>query len=181
MSSPRLTPFSYAVLILVGESGAAPHDLARMMRQGRVYWTAAESQWYAEPKRLAELGYLKAEKRPGRTHERTHYRLTARGRKAVRDWVSTPAGLPRIQNEPVLRALAVDLADPAGIAEGLEALRPQIEERLAVADEAEEIARTLPDREGVLLVNHRFSRRMLELQREWLDEVQRELRSRRRS
>ena len=165
------------VLVLVGEGGAGPHDLAQMMRKGRVYWTAAESQWYAEPKRLAGLGYLKAEKRPGRTHDRTHYVLTAKGRRAVRDWVSTPAPLPRIQNEPVARALAVDLAEPDAIAEGLEALRAEIADGLATADQALADAGSLPDREAVLLVNHRFSRRMLELQLEWLDEVQRELRA----
>ena len=36
---------------------------------------------------------------------------------------------------------------------------------------------SISDRERVLLVNHRFSRRLLELQLEWLDEVQRELRA----
>ena len=43
MSSVRLTPFSYAVLVLVGRDGAGPHDLVRMARQGRVYWIAPES------------------------------------------------------------------------------------------------------------------------------------------
>jgi hypothetical protein len=37
-----------------------------MMRQGRVYWTAAESQYYAEPKRLERLGYVTSRKEPGR-------------------------------------------------------------------------------------------------------------------
>ena len=64
--------------MLVGESGAGPHDLVRMMRQGRVYWASPESQFYAEPKRLAAAGYLEATKQPGRTHERTHYTLTRR-------------------------------------------------------------------------------------------------------
>src|SRR5581483_10837528 len=44
MSRPELTPFSYAVLVLVGAGGAGPHDLVRMARQGRVYWEPAESQ-----------------------------------------------------------------------------------------------------------------------------------------
>ena len=70
----KLTPFSYAVLVLVGEGGAGAHDLVRMMREGQyVFWAAATSQWYAEPKRLAELGLLHAERTPGRTHDRTHY------------------------------------------------------------------------------------------------------------
>jgi hypothetical protein len=51
---PRLTPFSFVVLILVGEGGAGAHDLVRMMREGQhAIWSASASQWYAEPKRLA--------------------------------------------------------------------------------------------------------------------------------
>src|SRR5690349_752740 len=109
LSSDRLTPFSYCVLALVGEGGAGPHDLTRMMRQGRIYWTAAESQWYAEPKRLEVLGYLRSEKRPGQTRERTHYTLTARGRKALRAWIAQPSALPRVQHEAIVRVLAGDL------------------------------------------------------------------------
>ena len=70
----ELTPFSYAVLALVGKGGAGPHDWCRMMRRGRIYWAAAESHYYSEPKRLERLGYLTSRKAPGRTRERTHYR-----------------------------------------------------------------------------------------------------------
>src|SRR5437773_8890774 len=103
MSNPELTPFSYVVLTLVGRGGAGPHDLLRMARQGRVYWTAADSQWYAEPKRLATLGYLHAEKGPGRTRDRTHYTLTDTGRAALVEWAAEPARFPRIQHEAVSR------------------------------------------------------------------------------
>src|SRR3954447_6700323 len=55
-STASLTPFSYVILVLVGEGGAGPHDLVRMMRQGAwAYWTSSESQYYAESKRLARL------------------------------------------------------------------------------------------------------------------------------
>ena len=55
MPNQSLTPFSYVVLTLVGQGGAGPHDLVRMARAGRIYWEAADSQWYAEPKRLEVL------------------------------------------------------------------------------------------------------------------------------
>ena len=119
MSSIRLSPFSFTILVLVGRNGAGAHDLRRMAEQGRVYWDAAPSQWYAEPKRLAEHGYLEAHKAPGRTHERTHYTLTQQGREALAEWVRTPASLPRIQNEPVVRLLAADLVEPENVREGL--------------------------------------------------------------
>ena len=56
--SSELTLFSYMVLGLVGRGGASPYDLRRMVRQGRIYDWAGESQYYVEPKRLARLGYL---------------------------------------------------------------------------------------------------------------------------
>ena len=98
---------------------------------GRVYWDAAPSQWYAEPKRLAEHGYLEAHKTPGRTRERTHYTLTERGREALAEWVRTPATLPRIQNEPVVRLLAADLVEPEAVLEGLAAMRADLDAALA--------------------------------------------------
>ena len=114
----RLSPFSFVILVLVGRGGAGPHDLRRMAEIGRVYWDAAPSQWYAEPKRLEAHGYLAAHKTPGRTRERTHYTLTERGREALAEWVRTPATLPRIQNEPVIRLAAADLVAVRDAARG---------------------------------------------------------------
>ncbi len=127
MSRPELTPFSYAVLALVGEGGAGPHDLVRMMRQGRLYWSSAESQWYAEPKRLEQLGYLTSRKEPGQTRERTVYLLTDAGCNALRAWISEPSALPRIQSEAIVRLLGGDLAesDDALLA-SLQAIRADI-------------------------------------------------------
>ena len=167
----RLSPFSYAVLVLVGRNGAGPHDLRRMAEIGRVYWDAAPSQWYAEPKRLAEAGYLEAHKTPGRTRERTHYELTEQGREALAEWVRTPATMPRIQNEPVVRLLAADLVDPAAVLEGLEGMRPDLEEALAGVEQGEERAAALPDRAHLLRVNHHYAQRLLALQQEWLEEA----------
>ena len=171
----RLTPFSYAVLVLVGESGAGPHDLVRMMRQGRIYWTAPESQYYAEPKRLAEAGYLSAAKEPGRTHERTHYSLTDKGREALREWLGTPAPFARIQNEPVVRLLGAEFADRETVLEGLGALREEIADLTARLDAAREIEPTLPHRATAFSLNQALARRILQAHLDWLDDVEREL------
>ena len=73
----KLTPFSYADPRAGGER-RRPARPGADDRQGRVYWAAPESQFYAEPKRLAAAGYLSRQE-PGRTHERTHYTLTEPG------------------------------------------------------------------------------------------------------
>jgi PadR family transcriptional regulator AphA len=172
----KLSPFSYVVLILVGESGAGPHDLIRMMRQGRIYWTAAPSHFYAEPKRLARLGYLTAHKEPGQTRDRTVYELTAKGRKALAGWLAEPSGFIRIQNEPATRLLGADLArSEADVRKSLSAIRAEIGGMSEDLGEAERVAASLPNRERYLRLNHRLSRKILDAFSDWLDEVDREL------
>ena len=76
---------------LVGEGGAGAHDLVRMMREGEhAIWAASASQWYAEPKRLAGLGLLHAERTPG-AHARAHALHADRrraGRRCASGWPS---------------------------------------------------------------------------------------------
>ena len=163
------------MLTLVGEGGAGPHDIVQMMRQGRVYWAAAESHYYAEPKRLERLGYLHSEKQPGKTRERTHYRLTDRGRDALAQWVATPAGFPRIQHDAVVRVLAGDLAGDEAIVDSLAGLRAEIADLSSRLDRAEATAATLPHRERYLRLVHKLGRRLLAAHEEWADEVEGEL------
>jgi DNA-binding PadR family transcriptional regulator len=167
-------------MALVGEGGAGPHDLARMMRRGSIYWSAAESQWYGEPKRLERIGYLRSEKRPGKTGPRTHYLLTGPGRDALRRWQAEPTPFPRIQSEAVVRVLAGDLGDDETLAASLEGMRAEIAAARANLDAAEEIAGTIPHRERYLRLVHRLGRALLDVHEHWLDETQRELRRGRR-
>jgi DNA-binding PadR family transcriptional regulator len=175
MSREELTPFSYTVLGLVGRDGAGPHDIVRMMRQGRVYWTASASHYYAEPKRLAKLGYLAFRKEPGKTRERTHYVLTDKGRVALEEWLRRPTPFPRIQNEAAVRMMAADFADDEELVASLAALRDEANELERWLDQAEAVAATLPHRERYLRLLHGFGRRMVDAHRDWVDEVEREL------
>jgi DNA-binding PadR family transcriptional regulator len=180
LSSGRLTPFSYVVLALIGEGGAAPHDLASMMRRGSIYWAAAESQWYGEPKRLERLGYLRSEKRPGKTTPRTHYLLTPTGRDALRTWLAEPSALPRMQNEAIVRVLAGDLGDDESLRASLDGMRVDIAQARANLDAAAVVAETLPHRQRYLRLIQRYGHALLDVHERWLDEAERELRPPRR-
>lgn len=181
MSSSGLSAFSYRVLALVGRGGAGPHDLVRMARRGRIYAYDAESQYYAEPKRLERLGYLSARKEPGKTRERTHYTLTDRGLAALREWVPKPTPFPRMDHEGITRVLAADLVGERPVRESVSALRAEIEDLSARLDEAEAVAQALPHRRKYLLLNLGLARRLLEAHLEWVDEVERELAGRPRA
>jgi DNA-binding PadR family transcriptional regulator len=174
-SQSQLTPFSYVILALVGRNGAGPHDIVRMMREGAVFWTTSESHIYAEPKRLAKLGYLSAEKQPGRTHERTHYKLTERGRSVLVGWLAEPAPMPRVQNEAAAKLLGADFSDDETILASLSQLRGRLDERYEALVEMERRANEIPHRARYLRLLNDLARRTLDTQREWLDHVEREL------
>jgi DNA-binding PadR family transcriptional regulator len=176
LSRTDLTFISYSVLTLVGRGGASAHDFVRMIEgSGSVYRSAAPSQYYAEPKRLERLGYLRSTKEPGRTRERTVYHLTEQGLEALRAWMKEPAAFPRVGGEPIVRMLAADLVGPAAARTSLLGLRDELTRVREELDEAEERAATLPHRQKYLLMNHRLARRIVDAYDEWLDEVEREL------
>ena len=177
MSSADLGLFSYEILGLVGREGAGAHDLLRLARRGRMLDWAGESQYYAEPKRLARLGYLEARKEPGRTRERTVYRLTEKGLDALRDYARTPASFTPLKSEPLLRLLIADLVGEAPTRESLRALRADLADLRGRLDISEESAATLPHRAKYLRIVIEFLRRYLDLHEELIDEVERELAS----
>jgi DNA-binding PadR family transcriptional regulator len=165
------------VLALVGRDGAGPHDLARMMRaQGDLYWAAAESQWYTEPKRLEGLGLLRSTRQPGRTTPRTHYELTDEGAAALREWLGQPSSLPRTQHEALVRVLAADLGSDEDVLASLGALREDVAAKRELIAAAKERAETLPHRERYLRLVHRLGDLLLDAHEQWVDEVERELR-----
>jgi DNA-binding PadR family transcriptional regulator len=171
MARSELTPFSYVVLALVGDDGAGPHDIVRRLRDDPL-WTAADSHLYAEPKRLAGLGLLRAERRPGRTRERTHYTLTNRGVEALREWAAAPAAFPRIQHEAALRVALSGAVDGTVLAAGMAGLRGELDEISARIDEA--------DRAGAgatagARLGRALARRLVAVHRDWADEVERTL------
>ena len=167
--------FSYEVLALVGRHGAGAHDLLRMAKRGRMLAWAGESQYYAEPKRLARLGYLEARKEPGKTRERTVYTLTDKGLEALREYARTPVRFTPVKSDLLLRLLLADLVGEAATRESIATLREDIADLSARLDDGEASAALLPHRSKYLLLVIEFLRRLLELHLEWIDEVEREL------
>jgi DNA-binding PadR family transcriptional regulator len=173
MASKELSLFSYEILGLVGRQGAAPHDLLRLAKRGRMLAWAGESQYYTEPKRLAKLGYLEARKEPGKTRERTVYTLTDKGLRALRKYARTPATFTPLKSEPLLRLLICDLVGETVTRKSMAALRDDIADIQRRVDDAERTAKELPHREKYLLLVTGFLRRLLDLHLELVDDVDR--------
>jgi DNA-binding PadR family transcriptional regulator len=160
------------MLGLVGERGEGAHDLAQILRRGGVHYAIAPSQVYAEPKRLARLGYLSVREAPGKTKPRKVYSLTEQGRAALRDWMSHPASFPRIQNEAAVRLMCADIAGPERVLESLRGMRPEIERVLEDIATMDRNAEALPHRRANLQLNNSLGRRWCQLLLDWLDEAE---------
>src|SRR6201982_2258058 len=171
-SRDDLTLFSYEVLALVGRGGAGAHDLLQMARVGRFLAWAGESQYYVEPKRLAKLGYLDARKEPGKTRERTVYRLTEKGLDALREWARTPVRFTPFKSEALLRTLATDLVGEEAVREGFATLRDDLEDMRARGEETAERAKALPHREKYLTLGLEFIEGLIGLYEELVDKVE---------
>jgi DNA-binding PadR family transcriptional regulator len=181
MTANELGLFSYEVLGLVGREGAAPHDLLRLAKRGRMLAWAGESQYYTEPKRLAKLGYLQARKEPGKTRERTVYTLTDKGLAALREYARTPVSFTPLKSDPLIRLLICDLVGEAVTRKSMAALRDEVADIERRLDDAERTAAGLPHRAKYLQLVIGFLRGLLELHLELVENVERGLGPRRRA
>ena len=87
---------------------------------------------------------------PGKTRDRTVYRLTHRGRRALADYARTPVRVTPIKSDPLLRLLICDLVGEPVTRAALLTLREDIADIRARLDESEERAQALPHREKYL-------------------------------
>jgi DNA-binding PadR family transcriptional regulator len=175
MTTNELTLFSYEILGLVGRGEVGPHDLRRMVHQGRMLDWAGESQYYTEPKRLAKLGYLDAHKAPGKTRERTVYSLTEKGLQALREYARTPVAFQPLKSELLIRLLICDLVGEETTLQAVQGLREEIADLEARLDDSERNAATLPHRAKYLLLAFGFLRRVLDLHLDFIAQLEREL------
>jgi DNA-binding PadR family transcriptional regulator len=104
-SEIRLTPTSYIVLGVLRAAGeSTPYDLKRGVAASLGnFWSLQHAQLYSEPERLAAAGYLK-ERREETGRRRKHYAITAKGRKALQEWVDEPTDeLPELRDKALLK------------------------------------------------------------------------------
>src|SRR6186997_1199598 len=103
MSSRPLTTTSFAILGLLAIRPWATYDLAKLMRRSlHFFWPRAESNLYAEPKRLVEAGLAEVQEEWTGDRRRTVYSITDAGREALGTWLAGESAAPRLESEPHL-------------------------------------------------------------------------------
>jgi DNA-binding PadR family transcriptional regulator len=100
-----LTTSSYAMLGMLAIQPWTTYELAQHMERGvgRLWPPSARSKTFNEPKRLADLGLVKATAGAVGNRRRTVYSITAKGRRALGAWLDTPGEPTRLESEQILK------------------------------------------------------------------------------
>lgn len=100
----RLTTTSYAVLAVLALRDHSTYELTKQMRYSLHYlWPRAESNVYAEPKRLVAAGLVEAREEWTGERRRTVYSVTDAGREALRKWIGSSSARQRYESEAALK------------------------------------------------------------------------------
>ena len=103
----KLTTISYAVLGLLGIRPHSAYELAQQNSRSGIFWSAAQSVVYEEPKKLAAQELATATTVTDGPRKRTVYAITEAGCELHR-WLSEPGGDPQVQYPDMLRVLFAD-------------------------------------------------------------------------
>ena len=103
MAAP-LTTTSYAILGLLALKPWTTYELAQQMQRALGhFWPRAESKLYEEPKKLVAHGFARSSSELVGKRPRTVYSITAKGRRALAEWVPTPGNGPVIEFEQLVK------------------------------------------------------------------------------
>src|SRR5262249_13557259 len=94
---------------------------AAVDRSTRFFWAASYGQIYPELKRLEDEGLVEGEDVPNGGRSRRVYKLTAAGRKALREWLLGTMTTVQLRDESLLRLFFADALPPEhalGLLEG---------------------------------------------------------------
>src|SRR4051795_4811184 len=105
---------TWAVLGLIASTPRSGYDIKRIVdRTIRFFWAASYGQIYPELKRLEDAGLISGEHAASEGRKRRAYELTATGRKALHDWLTSDQPLVReLRHEGVLKLFFSDVLGP---------------------------------------------------------------------
>jgi DNA-binding PadR family transcriptional regulator len=123
----ELTTTSYALLGLLSLRPWSTYELAQQVQRSlKGLWPVAERQLYEQPKALVAHGLASATKEPTGDRPRTVYRITPKGRRALRRWLREPTGDVVIRSELVLKAFFAEQAGKDALTDVIDALRTRV-------------------------------------------------------
>jgi DNA-binding PadR family transcriptional regulator len=170
----QLTSTSYAILGLLATRSWSTYELTKQMRRSLHHvWPRAESNIYAEPKRLVALGLVKPETQTVGRRARTVYTITAKGLKALASWLRTDGSPSRFESETLVKVLFGDHGSKEELLANLARFRDEAEATkefwTGVADDYVNGEPDFPERVHINALFFRLMWEQTETQSRWAD------------
>jgi PadR family transcriptional regulator AphA len=180
MSRVELTPTAKIILGFLRFRPRSGYDIKQAVELStRFFWGASYGQIYPELQRLERAGLVEVEQVAGR--RRKVYRLTPAGRDALVEWLrGDEEDVFQYRDEGMLRLFFSGFVDDEAALENVRRMRAWREEALAFLRTEIEPHAKADAGEGLpfpLRALH-LGLAMLEAQRDWLADLERELRGR---
>ena len=169
---PRLTTTSYTLLGLLALRDWTTYELVgQMQRTIRLFWPRAESKIYEEPRKLVAHGFATATKRFEGRRPHTLYAITARGRRALTEWLAEPGKAPVLEFDGLVHVLFAEQGTKQQLVATLRAARADAEHTkaslAAIGRELSETGGPFPDRLHVNALVFRFLTDHVETVERW--------------
>jgi DNA-binding PadR family transcriptional regulator len=174
MTERELTTTSYAILGLLAVQPWSTYELAKQMRRNLHYlWPRAESNVYAEPKRLAAAGLAKARSEPTGLRRRTVYSITPKGQRLLSRWLAEPAAPARLESESLVKVAFAPSGSKLDLVNTLRRFRAEVEDKQrelrAIFEEYLRGDDPFPERVHVNVVSYRLLWEYTRTEARWAD------------
>ena len=127
----ELTATAKAILGILAMRPRSGYEIKRFVDDStRFFWAASYGQIYPELKRLSEHGLIDGTDSPRRGRQRTVYKITQAGRRALRDSHNGPPEVYELRDEGLLKLFLAGPIDP-GRAPEIARQRGEHSERIA--------------------------------------------------
>jgi PadR family transcriptional regulator, regulatory protein AphA len=168
----ELSPTAYVILGMLGWRPMSGYGIKALVdKSTRFFWAASYGQIYPELRRLSAAGLIEGKASPQGGRRRNLYRLTAAGRRELRQWLGVDASVFELRDEGLLKLF---FADAAGTDAAIRALETKRREHERVLGRLEEIEATA-EPEGFARLVLRYGIECNRWQAQWCERTKREL------
>ena len=134
----ELSPTAYVILGVLRTAPKSGYEIKALVDNStRFFWAASYGQIYPELRRLAEAGLIEGTPAPRDGRKRTVYKMTAAGRKELRDWLREPPTTFETRDEGLLKLFFAGALPPRNAINTLRAMRERSQETLGRLREVE--------------------------------------------
>jgi PadR family transcriptional regulator AphA len=172
---PTPTTTNHALLGLLAVRQWTAYELTAQMRRSLSFiWPRAESKVYESMKRLEDLGLARSRKQSNGQRQRTVYRISARGRRALADWLASPGAGPSVEFEAAVKLFFADSASRDAVLANLDAIRDWVTRTQSfgaqlAAEYVDSDGGPYPQRLHINALINEYIWRHSEMTREWVE------------